>query len=426
MYLVHICEEIMGKVLKRIRQLDVDGNVDKLHKRKLTIKYTDADLISPGGGSGLASAIKSHVPDGMDRYVERKKEALKTLGFEDGVGEWHVTFGEESPIESLLDLALGLTDSIDVEKFSMTEKRFGIRSKLELPNFTDSGGSLSMPGIQGTDATIGLKEHKFAPAIEFPAKYYSSKLSHRLPKEYLKIRIATDFFEFTLKPYTGEGGFEFTLEGDQRASLHEYAQLFRFIGLLNSRATEVILTISTDHPGDIEFQASNLKGFDFDYLDECQEASEAAKLICTNVGIDTSVITSTPNELLRMESSLGNMKRLLSAQAEEFTMTFSIDSVDKSVSLGKTACVMFVSTIVGRTVIGIFIAISGEAKSSEGNRYKLTPKTIVRGPVFHQEEDQAVSEQDITGMFEGFQELLEKDHEFIVRLFQFDQLNIIA
>src|SRR4030042_5003449 len=84
-YLVHIGEQIIARVLKRLREQEkTSGQVTK--KRTLSITCDNCDRLAQPNGPCLRKAIESHVAQGYDKYCQWKIDLLKRLGYEDGRG----------------------------------------------------------------------------------------------------------------------------------------------------------------------------------------------------------------------------------------------------------------------------------------------------------------------------------------------------
>jgi len=116
-YLIHIWEDIIGKTLKRVRELDVSGEGDELNKKTIAIRYGNDESMKIIDGKSLLQAIEICVPDGIEKYLERKKEFLSNLGFEDGGGDFKFTLTGEKNLEDFLDMALGIKKSVKIDNF---------------------------------------------------------------------------------------------------------------------------------------------------------------------------------------------------------------------------------------------------------------------------------------------------------------------
>ena len=126
-YLVHINNDICEKVLKRIRELDIQGNSKALNDKQISIKYDETNLID-STGEALKKAILSHISISLEDYINQKQTFLKTIGFEGGCGVAEFKFSNQD-IDIFLDAQLNLTNcEIPILDASLSHQRFGLTS----------------------------------------------------------------------------------------------------------------------------------------------------------------------------------------------------------------------------------------------------------------------------------------------------------
>ncbi len=72
-YLVHVDEILIKKTLKRARQNGVSKNRKKLNNTKVLISYNESHKLITKNGRALKAAIENHIPNGMEKYITKKK-----------------------------------------------------------------------------------------------------------------------------------------------------------------------------------------------------------------------------------------------------------------------------------------------------------------------------------------------------------------
>ncbi len=129
MRMIHCRGEILGRVLKRLREAEVRG--EKPNQVWLTIKPSEyVDAVTPDHNT-LRSVLEAACPTDQMAYLNAKDAELKTLGFEQGSTEFKVTFSATE--DEIVDAFLGLRP-IEASTVTASETRFGIAlPKSDLP-----------------------------------------------------------------------------------------------------------------------------------------------------------------------------------------------------------------------------------------------------------------------------------------------------
>jgi len=135
-YLIHISNNRLGAILKRLRQEEVASNSKLLNKKFISFSPKESERIGLSGTS-IKEALKCFCGSDIHRYSEEKHKQLQRLGFEARPIEAKVTF-ESLDKEQLLDVFLGLAKDVPVSLFETSETRFGI----------------TLPGVRHTQSKI--------------------------------------------------------------------------------------------------------------------------------------------------------------------------------------------------------------------------------------------------------------------------------
>lgn len=205
-FLVHIDETLIARALRRLRQVKI-AHKDEIHKKFMSLSWTEKDRIEMPLHEGLLKKITSSVHEGFYKYVEKKKRLYQTLGYEDKTAQGTITF--ESPNSTdptslwnvLADHAIGLTPNMPVSMIDLNEVRFGIPVPLDLC----SGGKPEDCRIEDPKVDVGqISFHN----KRYPSKwvaidcnfYHAGVVFPFLPKDYQKIRIQTKFVSVIVDP----------------------------------------------------------------------------------------------------------------------------------------------------------------------------------------------------------------------------------
>jgi hypothetical protein len=66
-YLIHVGEELIGRILKRLREQE-RADRKKAKRAELSVPYGDSERLAYANGASLRQAIERHVPEGLEKY----------------------------------------------------------------------------------------------------------------------------------------------------------------------------------------------------------------------------------------------------------------------------------------------------------------------------------------------------------------------
>jgi len=409
-YLVHVGKDIIEKTLKRIRELEVKGKADQLNKRTITIHYGDDQKLDKLSGASIKSEIEKHVPHGMERYVEEKNKLLKTLGFDEGAGQFTFTVSGEQPIEKMVDLTLGIREEVKVSRLVGYHKRFSILSN---EPFVDSkGGKISLTTKPVRKATVTFKEYDFSPSISFDASLYLSPFRQSIPKKYIKFRIEADFFDVTFEPYNGKAKISFSIDNNTEYSLRNIKNMLKALTLFRKSKDGVIFGTEPEElpPFSIKIKI-NEDVADYSAL---YEISEEAGELCAFFELPEGTPVSVEC-LLRYGKNIKGFHRIIKSDPKLFKVDFEQENLEFE-GYEKVACIFLVSTPIGSHLVGCFVAFIGIPYSLETNKLALAPTDKQIGPKFVAKTDDTIDQVKIDQEFEKFSELLMKKNFFPIRI----------
>ena len=200
-YLIHFGKDHARRALKRKLKLDLDQDSDH-HKRTFSIAYHEPDRLESLNGIALEKAILSHVSNGPSAYARSKIDFVNTVGRGNGqsIVKFSVTSppAENDPREQLVDLALGLRETIEVHNMGIFDQRFGFTS--ETPRISLETGHISIIDIEPVDeislvfkSADHMREETLRTDLIVPAG-----LGDILDRESMKVRFVSPFVSVVL------------------------------------------------------------------------------------------------------------------------------------------------------------------------------------------------------------------------------------
>lgn len=221
---VHFWQQMIAQTLKRARKAARDGIAeDSFHKKFITFRLTDADSRS---AEELLPWIERTVTEVGDDYAAAKTVLLTSVGFEPERHVGRIEFAPMSSVEELIDHQLGLTETLPVGKFELSDRRFGIEVKLPIPEASNAFATLHAHPQECQVRVRGPDGFQF----EQEGELILSSLPG-LPVDQWKARIRTEFLDVV---WGLSGGRRFSLKystGEKRPP-PELEQLLRFVSWL--------------------------------------------------------------------------------------------------------------------------------------------------------------------------------------------------
>ena len=202
-YLVHVDERHAGRVLKRLRELDCQGE-PKLHRKTLRLTYGESHQLASLDGEGLEDAIRTHLVCGMEDYTTRKMQRARSVGYGEGGYRLHVVTERPKGVmdlqEMLLDFVLGLQPQLRVIGGELWDDRFGITASrpdqvlgkgiLELAERKPSGNATVCISLPGQEKQLRIQTTVYAP----------QGLQTVVHRHRLKVRLAAPNMDLELWP----------------------------------------------------------------------------------------------------------------------------------------------------------------------------------------------------------------------------------
>ncbi|MDN7179443.1 hypothetical protein M0D69_15895 [Caballeronia sp. SEWSISQ10-4 2] len=123
-FLLHVSEDRMSSILKRVRTAQADKDSLPLNKIKIGFTPKKVERIALTG-EALRDAIVRYVGSDMHAYVEAKRQQREKLGYEERPWALSVEFRDLSDTD-MLDVFLGRKPDVAVTGVELVETRFSI------------------------------------------------------------------------------------------------------------------------------------------------------------------------------------------------------------------------------------------------------------------------------------------------------------
>lgn len=196
-YVRHIWTAAMAEALRGSRAAHVAGR--KLNTIKLRVRFEDAEVCADNPLHRILEALDQVGPG----YGQQKTEIAQGLGYDSGVtATGSFTLGEGVTLEAFVDLQLGLIPSLPIQRFDLTDQRFGIpiqRDRL-------GPGEISITPHPARDCVVTFCKSRGTEEISWPGHIFVPVLPG-LPLEARRMRVVAGPIQVVI---SGDGTATFT------------------------------------------------------------------------------------------------------------------------------------------------------------------------------------------------------------------------
>jgi hypothetical protein len=191
-YLIHVLDEPLAKILKRLRKEDIAGATASNDKKMYMTAATNGVPLAPTGAA-LRDGIITACGSDLRAYADKKSAQLKTLGYEGKPFELKMSLALNN-IEDLVDAFLGLKDKVPAKDLKSHETRFGLKKKLE--ERSDSSAIISIQPQVADTCTITVRSIPLSTPGVFKGDVFFPAIPN-LPDEHRKMLIKNELFHIT-------------------------------------------------------------------------------------------------------------------------------------------------------------------------------------------------------------------------------------
>jgi hypothetical protein len=235
LYVLHFWHREISRTLKRIRELDSEGRRD-LHRFTLHFSMNQMHRIK---ASELLSYLESTIQRQGERYADKKREIAANVGFENVAVEGHIAFREGVTLDDIIDVQIGLKDSINAANFEARSVRFGIPARTPFASGVPAHVSIrSNP----KKCIVHVSSERCGREISLPSDLYAPSIPG-VPKEKLRLRITNTFMQ--LVHHAADDNLSFISRWNNAAEkdLDELATILDLIHIFGSGRTRIRLSM---------------------------------------------------------------------------------------------------------------------------------------------------------------------------------------
>jgi len=396
-YLVHIDEQLINKILRRIqkdlnpvkkgkgkkrkkgkskkprkRKPKKKSSAVQLHKKKVTVKYKEKHQLKKPNGKSLKSALLDAVPKGLQKYVDAKLRHLESTGFEDGYGLVNFTVEGEENLSKLIDVSLGLDDLVEVKDLKSSPSRFGIFSKKDEKSLAQAW--IGMPNLKPTmQGKLKFSQNGLPVPLVFDADVYNSPFNSPSEPELAKLRIVVDCFEIHLRPFVRQFQITFSIGGSKPIELNHLYRLLRLMWMLENIKQGTTMKLCIDDFTDLDFDFGN-KNPGMEFKVNTQDLSNAAKsaIALVNEFEITETVEVTMSQLNQNSSNIQEMALIVGGERRYWRNVYPGDALVPKPNT-ELASVAFGSARIGEFRVGQFFVLCGSPiEVGDGHRLETT------------------------------------------------------
>ena len=139
-FVVHVGEEWITRVLKRLREVPSTGPAD-LHRRFLSLTVNADDALPIMNGRALLASLRGHAGKNAFQYVKAKEQWLETVGYDERPYRVTVTFTDDPDDEffdAASDVAIGERKRLPAKRYRVRKTRLAFRRRLGMWRFPSS------------------------------------------------------------------------------------------------------------------------------------------------------------------------------------------------------------------------------------------------------------------------------------------------
>jgi hypothetical protein len=370
-YLIHIGEEIIRRTLKRLRKIESTSG-RSIHRQTLSVAYGDSEKLVATNGACLKQAIEAYIPEGADRYYQWKSQLLKTLGYERGHGYMTTQIIGTDPIGDLIDLSLGLHKSLQVKNISIHDTRFGVD---RLIRQCSEGGQISFgPAI--LKGSVRFRERKTSPWIEFCANVHNPSVNRVVPRERMKFRVETQFFEILIEPFKGTVQFKLLPDVSKTcvhlSTLRDFLRLLCMLSAQGSRGIWMDVSIRDR----IFLPEAKISPADVASPKEELETVEQALDVARIYDIDHKVSVSL-DDLIASWRRINIFYNVVENPHKELTATFFLDDCPQI--MDTSGVILRACLLLGDYLVYCVFGMTGRLEQTGDKQYKM----VSRNKRFH-------------------------------------------
>lgn len=398
-FVVHVDNELITKVLKRLHESEQLGRGNSINKRTLTIHYNQSHLVKNVNGEQLKEIFQSYIGNDISKYIADKKAHLASTGFENGRAEINFTIDGIYNLKKLIDVSLGIEKTAEIKSFKGTKTRFGILSKSP---FVDAvSGELSLPDLKPySEGTIKFKEDNLSLGYSFYVKLFLSPFNVLVPHEYKKARIEGDFFNLIFYPFSSKSELSFSFGEGIRLEIRKLRDALALLNLLCTKGKNIYLEFCFNNFPNLTSVIES-HGFEYFFSNELKALNAACNILQSfNIfdKVDVSLL-----EISRYSESICQFNDTISSTGKIFKTEFEVENDDFSTDK-ETVNIFLASTKIGSHAFGALMTIKGSILVSEEKKYAIISNTATLEKRIVSQNGSVIDKKDLMEAIKSIEE----------------------
>ena len=185
MYLVPLDEALIARVLKRLREATIKGEASVLHKRQLSITWSETHKVPVKDAEAFRERVLLSVGD-VATYATRKEQTRQRVGYERGHSLASIQFGPGVSNSLVAEAMVGLYPELPVARMRVEDIRF------DLPVLSSDmkDGTLTFKPISRGVSTLAVQRADGTRTALQMETYVASGVA-RLANDYFSIIVRT-------------------------------------------------------------------------------------------------------------------------------------------------------------------------------------------------------------------------------------------
>jgi len=408
-YVRHVDSDLIFKVLRRIHELEQSKKDNNFNKRKMTIKYDDSHSITPLNAHGLKREFEKYIGADFSKYIERKRECLRRVGFEDGLACMEFTTKGSEDFEALADVSLGLQERVDIVGMKTVLSRFGINVKKPLLEFDKC--QLSIDNLKpSSTGIIKFRENKFSLAYIFNVNLYTSPAVLFASKESARFRLKGKFFDMIIAPFESKINLSFLHENNLRLSIEEFRSALEVLKLISLKNKSLFVTIELESLPKIEFHINSVEKT-FAYAEELEGIKSALRIV-SDFGV-SNVINISLEEIYKEAVNICQFEKILNSEAKQLYIDFPVED-DKNFNWDiDYAAIVLQQVQVGSHKVSVIMTLVGKVIEKEEKLLSICPDRVVVEKKMIMEKGEVIEPEDIDSLIKAIAKKYENLYQII-------------
>lgn len=370
-YLVHIDEALIKRVLKRVREEHLAENPKQLHEIKLWVSYNASHKLNELSGYSLRERIASFVPNGIIEYQREKKDLTKQVGYGENGFYFNFQANSEEIEKHFLDAALGRASSVQITDSVIKDNRFNFPNGAIEISRADTAEIEISPNVTD-ECELSFKASEFSPCISFDGQLLKvPKLSSQGNNLYFRAKLfAIEVYE--VSDLGLKSKLHFTL--DKETSLDEAIKLLKLFSEDNE---------NIDYIFEVKLKKANrvisLRVKFHEYIKDSQLILEAVSGLKNYFDLDGNTQV-TLDELFNHKMAMSVLKDIIFNNVG--SLNFAIKKEYEERSVGSKFTIPYAMTAqVGPSQVGVVTLIDGERTTS--TEFNVTNVEVLKSLTFH-------------------------------------------